>query len=263
MISPTKSEAAPETGLEPGADASIVIEHVSVRYRVPLDPALTLKEYAIRRLTGRVRYVDHDALQDVSVTVGRGDAMGVIGPNGAGKTTLLRLVARVLSPTSGRVRVRGRVAPILDLVGAFHPELTGRENIFLNGTLLGLSRRDIAARFDRIVQFAELDAFIDAPVRTYSSGMVARLGFAVASDVDPEILVIDETLGVGDERFQVKCAARLDDFRRHGTTLLLVSHDMHSIVRLCSRAIWIDRGRLRLAGSAADVSAAYLAAQHP
>jgi homopolymeric O-antigen transport system ATP-binding protein len=256
MSSRTRSESVAVS------DAVVLIEHASVRYRLPVDQATSFKEFAIRRLTRRARYVTHDALRDVCVTVARGDAVGIIGQNGAGKTTLLRLVARVLPPTSGRVRVRGRVAPILDLVGAFHPELTGRENIFLNGTLLGLGRREIAARLDRIVEFAELDDFIDAPVRTYSSGMVARLGFAVASDVDPDILVIDEALGVGDERFQVKCATRLDVFRGRGTTLLLVSHDMQSIVRLCTHAVWIERGCVRQIGPAAEVTAAYLTAQH-
>ena len=243
-------------------DPVVLIERASVRYRLPVDQAMSFKEYAIRRLTGGVRYIYHDALREVSLAVGRGDALGIIGQNGAGKTTLLRLVARVLTPTSGRVRVRGRVAPILDLVGAFHPELTGRENIFLNSTLLGLGRRETASRLEHIVQFAELDDFIDAPVRTYSSGMVARLGFAVASDVDPDILVIDETLGVGDERFQMKCAARLDEFRGRRTTLMLVSHDMHSIVRLCGRAVWIDHGSVRQMGPAAEVADAYVAAQH-
>jgi len=239
----------------------VEIDHVSVHYRVPIDPVLSLKEYAIRRVTGRARYVEHAALDDVSLHAGPGDTVGIIGRNGAGKTTLLRLIARVLRPTSGRVRVLGRTAPILDLVGGFHPELTGRENIFLNGTLLGLTRREIDARIENIVSFAELDGFIDAPIRSYSSGMVARLGFAVASDVDPAVLVIDEALGVGDERFQVKCAARLDAFRARGTTLLLVSHDMHTIRRLCQRAVWIDRGRVRAEGPAGDVVDAYLDAQ--
>ena len=153
------------------------------------------------------------------------------------------------------------MAPILDLVGAFHPELTGRENILLNGTLLGLGRRAIVDRLDRIVAFAELERFIDAPLRTYSSGMVARLGFSVISDVDAEIVVIDEALGVGDEAFQLKCAARLDEIRRRGTTLLLVSHDLHSIVRLCAHALWLDHGRVQLAGSAEDIVAAYRAAR--
>jgi ABC-type polysaccharide/polyol phosphate transport system ATPase subunit len=244
------------------SDAPVIaIDGVTVRYRVPCDPALTLKEYAIRRLVRRVSFREIDALRDVSVTVREGEALAVIGPNGAGKTTLLRLVARVLTPTSGRVRVRGRVAPILDLVGGFHPELTGRENIYLNGTLLGLTRRDIDRRLSGIVAFAELDGFIDAPVRMYSSGMVARLGFAIASDVNPDILVIDEALGVGDARFQVKCAERLDRFRARGVTLVLVSHDMHSVRRLCTRALWIEHGRAHALGAVDEVVDAYLAAQ--
>jgi len=241
---------------------AVSFEDVGVRYRLPIEPAVSFKEYAIRRLTGRLGYADLDALAGVNLTVHHGDTLGIIGPNGAGKTTLLRLVARVLTPTSGRVRVWGRVAPILDLVGAFHPELTGRENILLNGTLLGLGRRAIADRLDRIVAFAELEQFIDAPARTYSSGMIARLGFAVVSDVDAEIVAIDEALGVGDQAFQLKCAARLDDIRRR-STLLLVSHDLHSIVRLCQQAVWIDHGRVRRMGAAAEVVAAYRAAQHP
>lgn len=242
------------------APGGILVEDVSVRYRVPLEPASSLKEYAIRRLRRTARFADHHALRGFSLSVSPGEAIGVIGSNGAGKTTLLRLVSRVVRPTSGRVRVSGRVAPILDLVGAFHPELTGRENIRLNGTLLGLTGREIDRRLEHIIAFAELREFIDAPMRTYSSGMIARLGFAVASDADPEILVIDEALGVGDERFQVKCAARLDRFRERGTTLLLVSHDMHSIRRLCTRVVWIDGGGARMDGPAGPVVDAYLAA---
>lgn len=246
------------------SDAPVVaIDDVTVRYRLPTDSGITLKEYAIRRLMRQVTFRTMDALSHVSVAVQAGEALAIIGPNGAGKTTLLRLVARVLTPTTGRVRVRGRVAPILDLVGGFHPELTGRENVFLNGTLLGLSRKEIERRFDGIVAFSELAEFIDVPVRMYSSGMVARLGFAIASDADPDVLVIDEALGVGDERFQLKCAERLDRFREKGTTLLLVSHDMHSVKRLCTRALWIESGRARLLGSSAEVVDAYLSAQRP
>ncbi len=197
----------------------------------------------------------------MSIDVSAGEALAVIGQNGSGKTTLLRLIARVLTPTSGRVRTTGRVAPILDIVGALQPDLTGRENIFLNGTLLGLTRRQIADRLDRIVDFAEVGEFIDAPLRTYSSGMVARLGFAIASDTEPDILVIDEALGVGDERFQRKCAARIDAIRARGTTFVLVSHDMHSVQRLCSRAVWLDGGRVRAIGPASSIVSAYLEAQ--
>ena len=228
---------------------------------MPYDRGKSLKEYAITRLRGGTAYLEHEALKDVSISIARGESVAIIGPNGSGKTTLLRLIARVLAPSAGRVRTWGRVAPMLDVVGAFHPELTGRENIFLNGTLLGLSRRDIDARLDRIVNFAEVGAFIDAPLRTYSSGMMARLGFAVASDTEADIVVVDEALGVGDERFQRKCAARIDAIQAHGTTFILVSHDMHSVQRLCSRALWLERGCVRATGAVADVVSAFLEAQ--
>jgi ABC-type polysaccharide/polyol phosphate transport system ATPase subunit len=240
---------------------AVRLDAVSVRYRVPQARTNSLKEYAIQRLQGAPGYLDFEALRDVSLEVAAGEALGVVGPNGSGKTTLLRLIARVLTPTSGRVRTAGRVAPILDIVGALHPELTGRENIVLNGTVLGLNRRQIADRLDGIVEFAEVGAFIDAPLRTYSNGMVARLGFAVASAAEADILVVDEALGAGDERFQRKCAARIDAICACGTTFILVSHDMHSILRLCSRALWLERGRVRAIGAAPDVVASFREAQ--
>lgn len=240
---------------------AVQFDEAGVRYRVPQDRTSSFKEYAIRRFRGGLRYIEHEALRDITLSVAPGDTLGIIGQNGAGKTTLLRLIARVLVPTSGRVRVRGRVAPILDIVGAFHPELTGRENVFLNGTMLGLSRREIASRMANIAAFAEIDTFMDAPLRTFSAGMIARLGFAVASEVDPDILVIDETLAVGDARFQVKCAERLDRFRAKGVTLLLASHDMSSIRRLCRRSLWLERGRARMLDATEAVVSAYLAAQ--
>jgi lipopolysaccharide transport system ATP-binding protein len=255
------SFAAADPGVVAMAGAAVRLDGVSVRYRVPQGRVSSLKEHAIRRLRGAVSYQDFEALRDVSLEVAVGEALAVIGPNGSGKTTLLRLIARVLTPTSGRVRTSGRVAPILDIVGALHPELTGRENIVLNGTVLGLNRRQIGDRLESIVEFAEVGAFIDAPLRTYSSGMMARLGFAVASDAEADILVVDEALGAGDERFQRKCAARIDAICARGTTFILVSHDMPSVLRLCSRALWLERGRPREIGPAADVVAAYREAQ--
>jgi ABC-type polysaccharide/polyol phosphate transport system ATPase subunit len=273
MIS-SVADSAVATQSEVAAPPAVQVDAVSVRYRVPRDRVASFKEYAIARLraatVGRLRadaggrdstHFDHEALTDVTFTVGKGEALAVIGPNGSGKTTLLRLIARVLSPSAGRVRTWGRVAPLLDVVGAFHPELSGRENIFLNGTLLGLSRREVARRLDRIIEFAEVGPFIDAPLRTYSSGMMARLGFAVASDIEADILVVDEALGVGDERFQRKCAARIEAIRAAGTTFILVSHDMHTVRRLCSQAVWLERGTVRGLGPAADVVAAFLEAQ--
>jgi lipopolysaccharide transport system ATP-binding protein len=173
----------------------------------------------------------------------RGEKLGIIGRNGAGKSTLLKLVSRVLSPTSGRIITRGQVAPLLELGAGFHTELTGRENVFLNGALLGHSQKEIKDHLEEILDFAQIDGYIDSPLRTYSSGMVARLGFAVATSWTPEILILDEILAVGDEEFQVKCFSKIDEFRSGGTTIFLVTHNLDTILTKCDRAGWI-RGKL-------------------
>jgi ABC-type polysaccharide/polyol phosphate transport system ATPase subunit len=267
MISPAVSDASlvPD-GIRLDAAAAappaVLLEDVSVRYHVTRGRAGSLKEHLLRRRSRTAAGPDfHDALRGVSLSIPSGEALGVIGSNGSGKTTLLRVMARVLRPSGGRARVRGRVAPIIDLVGGFHPELTGRENIVFNGTLLGLRRREIAARADGIVDFAEIGGFIDAPLRTYSAGMILRLGFAVATDLEPDILIIDEALGVGDAYFQRKCATRIDGLRGRGVTFVLVSHDMQSVRRLCTRVLWLDRGQSRMIGSPAEVIAAYQAGE--
>ncbi len=197
----------------------------------------------------------------VSFTVEAGSIVGLIGPNGAGKSTLLKLVARVLRPTSGKVIVRGQVAPLLELGAGFHPELTGRENIYLNGALLGFTQREMDKKFKRIVDFSELWDFIDAPMRTYSSGMWARLGFAVATDVNPDILIIDEVLSVGDESFQRKSAQRMQEFRDQGATILLVSHNLEIVEQMCHRVFWLDHGQLVKMGDPGMVINAYLQSQ--
>ena len=232
-------------------------ENVSVKYRVPHERISTFKEYAIRALQRRVTYDEFFALHDVSLDVKASEVFGVIGRNGAGKSTLLRVISRVMRPTGGRVWRQGRVAPLLELGGGFHPELTGRENVFLNGALLGHSRAEMARRFDEIVEFAELQDFIDTPLRSYSSGMAARLGFAVATAVQPDVLIVDEVLSVGDERFQQKCSARIDRFRSDGATILLVSHNATLVQTLCDRAVWLDKGRVKVVGPAAEVVSSY------
>jgi lipopolysaccharide transport system ATP-binding protein len=238
---------------------AIQLNGVSVRYRIPTEPVSTLKEHAIRLLQGRrAEYREFLALDEVDLQVERGEALGIIGRNGAGKSTLLRVVSRILRPTAGRVWVLGRVAPLIELGAGFHPELTGRENVYLNGAMLGFSRVEMQARFDSIVDFAELWDFIDAPLRTYSSGMMTRLGFAIASDVEPNILIIDEVFSVGDEAFQQKCLARMEAFRSRDTTILFVSHALDAIERLCDRAIWIDHGRIVQSGSVPEVAGPYL-----
>lgn len=233
------------------------LERVSVRFRVMYEKIDTIRAYLIHQLKRRVRYNEFWALQDVDLEVYKGEVLGIIGRNGAGKSTLLKVVSRVLRPTRGRVWVKGRVAPLLELSAGFHPELTGRENILLNGALLGFLRKEMEAKFDQIVDFAELWDFIDAPLRTYSSGMTARLGFAVATDVRPDILIVDEVLAVGDEAFRQKSEARMKRFQEWGTTILFVSHSAASVQAMCQRAVWLDKGMVRMVGEVGNVLEAY------
>jgi ABC-type polysaccharide/polyol phosphate transport system ATPase subunit len=233
-----------------------------VRYRVPQERVLTFKEYLIRWLRGRVVIEELHALSHVNLQVRRGESVGVIGRNGAGKTTLMKVIARVLRPSSGSIQVRGMVAP-LELGPGFDTELTGRENVFLNGAILRRSRKEMQRRLPDIVRFAELEHFIDAPLRTYSTGMVARLAFAVATDLQPEILLVDEVLSVGDIEFQQKCVARMQGFLARGATLVLVSHSPEQVVELCQRAVWIHEGRVVLDGPAAEVVRAFVEHANP
>jgi lipopolysaccharide transport system ATP-binding protein len=239
-------------------DDIIRLDNVSVHYHVAQERIGTFKEYAIRWLKGQIHHQNFRALDNISLDVKRGEVFGLIGKNGAGKSTLLKLVARVLRPTTGRVWVKGRVAPLLEVGAGFHPELTGRENIYLNGAMLGFTRREMDAKFERIVAFAELGDFIDAPLRTYSSGMWARLGFAVATDTQPEVLIVDEVLSVGDEAFQRKSFERIQSFREQGATILLVSHNLDAIESMCQRAVWLDHGKVAALDSAQSVVSQYL-----
>jgi ABC-type polysaccharide/polyol phosphate transport system ATPase subunit len=235
----------------------ILVDRVSVRYRIPRERIGSLKEYAIRKMKRRLFFDEFEALRDVSLEVNAGETLGVVGRNGAGKSTLFRLIARVMPPSVGRVVVAGRVAPLLELGLGFHSELTGRENIMLQGTLLGFSRGEMRRRSSRIVEWAELEEFIDAPIRTYSTGMAARLAFSVATDVEPDILLVDEALAVGDEGFQLKCHERIEDFRKAGKTVLFVSHALTQVRENCRRAIWIHEGRLVRDGDASSVTELY------
>jgi ABC-type polysaccharide/polyol phosphate transport system ATPase subunit len=257
----TALEAEPAAAMastDPGDSApAIQLEGVSVRYEFAKEPILSLKEYAIRSLQRRLQHGELVAIQDVSLVVERGASVGVVGPNGAGKSTLLKVIARVRRPSEGRVRVRGRVAPLMELGLGFHGELTGRENIVLQGAFLGFSRKEMLARIPRIAEFAELEAFLDVPVRTYSTGMASRLAFSVATDVDPDVLLIDEVLAVGDERFQGKCQDRMREFRARGKTFFLVSHSLGTIVESCERALWVSEGRIVRDGPAQEVTEAY------
>lgn len=236
------------------------LEDVSVVYKVNRQRIKSLKEYAIRRIRREIVTEEFWALRDVNLELKQGEVFGLIGRNGAGKSTLLKTVARVIRPTKGRVWVKGHVAPLLEMGAGFHVELTGRENIYLYGTLLGFSRDEMEEKFERIVDFAELWEFIDSPLRTYSTGMVTRLAFSIATDVQPDVLIVDEILGVGDEAFQKKSRDRMLGFCDKGTTVLLVTHSSALMVEMCERALWLDRGQAKMMGPARDVANAYHAA---
>lgn len=249
------------------SDVVIHVEHLAKRYRIGAkeEPYLTLRDSLARLATSpfRRRAVADDstvlwALDDVSFDVRQGEVVGLIGGNGAGKSTLLKILSRITKPTRGRARIVGRVGSLLEVGTGFHPELTGRENIFLNGAILGMRRAEIARKFDAIVSFAEVERFIDTAVKYYSSGMYVRLAFAVAAHLDPEILIVDEVLSVGDARFQQKCLGKMDDVAKGGRTILFVTHNMAAVYRLATSAIWLDRGRVMSMGTPRATVAAYL-----
>jgi len=234
---------------------AISVEGVSRRFRIHARDARTLKDLFVQR--GRAEATDVWALRDVSLDVARGEAVGLIGRNGSGKTTLLRIVAGIIKPTTGRVRAEGRIGSLLELGAGFHPDFTGRENVFLNGAIYGLRRADIRQRFDEIVAFAELEHAIDRPVRTYSSGMTVRLGFAIAAFLDADVLLLDEVFAVGDESFQRKCFGRIARFKQEGGTIVFVSHDASAVERLCERAVLLDSGSVAFDGPTREAIARY------
>jgi len=254
------SETSACLQVQSAKDEVLRLEDVSVVYKVTKERISSLKEYTIRRFKREVLHEEFWALRDVSLTLNRGDVFGVVGRNGAGKSTMLKVIAKVLRPSHGRVWVKGNVAPLLEMGAGFHVELTGRENVYLYGSLLGFSRQEMDAKFDRIVDFAELWDFIDVPLRTYSTGMLMRLGFSIATDIQPDILIVDEILGVGDEAFQRKSRARMLDFCNHGATVILVTHNADLVRSTCERAMWLDHGEMKLAGSVPEVLDAYHAA---
>ena len=240
---------------------AVELKGISKRFRRRTERpiATSLKSYLLHDLW-RPRDRSRDviwALRDVSLVVKRGCTCGIIGPNGAGKSTLIKLVGRILEPDSGQVRVRGSVAALIELGAGFHPELTGRENVLINGMILGLTKKQVRARIDEIVEFAELRNYIDDPVRTYSSGMFMRLGFAVATSVVPDVLIVDEVLAVGDEKFQRKCLSRMRELRRRGKTILVVSHDLEAVRSMCDEACLLESGRIRASGRPARTVAVY------
>ena len=251
---PAYPPVKPETEGAPAIRPAIRVAGLSKCYRRYASPQDRLLQAL---LPGRQRFTEFWALRDISFHVDRGETLGVIGANGAGKSTLLQLLSGTLTPTEGTIAVAGRVAALLELGAGFDPDFSGRENVYLNAAILGLSRREIDARFQAIADFAEIGAHLELPVKTYSSGMAMRLAFAVAAHVEAEVLIIDEALAVGDARFVQKCMRFLNDFRKRGT-LLFVSHDTAAVLGLCARAIWLDQGRMRALGPAKEVCEAYL-----
>lgn len=240
------------------SDEAIRVGDISKRFRIPKVPSRTMKEAAIRFLKRRLEYDEFWALKGVDFSVKKGEAVGIIGRNGSGKSTLFKLISGVLKPTAGSIRVCGRISPMIELAAGFHHELTGMENIYLNCAIYGMSRVEASRKVGAILDFAEIGDFIYSPVRVYSSGMLARLGFAVAVNVEADVLLIDEVLAVGDAEFQRKCFDKIKELKGRGITIVYVSHDLKSVEELCDRVVWFDQGMVMVDGNADRVTGEYL-----
>lgn len=230
---------------------------ISMRYLMTYDRIQSIKEYIVQMLRGKIKYEEFWALKNVSFEVERGEVVGIIGHNGAGKSTLLKVISGILKPTGGELEVHGNVVPMLELGSGFDHDLTGRENIFLNGSILGYSEKYLKEKYEQIVEFSELGKFIDVPIRNYSSGMLMRLAFSIATVVQPEILIVDEILAVGDAAFQEKSKTRMLELMGGGTTVLFVSHSLEQIREMCDRVIWLEHGQVKAIGPTNDICDAY------
>ena len=256
-----KSQAAQyvKTGdFELDEDILIDVNDVGMRFRMPTEKIDNMKEYFIKLIKGKLKYRNFHVLDGINLQVRRGESLALIGRNGAGKSTLLRIIAGIIEPTAGFVRTRGNMAPLLKLGAGFDSNATGKENIFLNGAMLGFSKREMQKKYDSIVEFSELKDFMNVPIKNYSSGMLTRLGFSIAVDIHPDILLIDEILAVGDTPFQKKCAEKIDSLRKEGTTFIVVSHSMEQVKRLCQRAVYLKNGKIIQYGTAQEVADRYL-----
>lgn len=236
----------------------IEVRNCAMMFNKSSEKVDNIKEYLIKLAKRQLLFEEFWALNGISLTITKGETVGIIGLNGSGKSTLLKLIAKVLKPTKGTIEVYGDVAPLIELGAGFDMDLTARENIFLNGAVLGQNRDEMQRKFDEIIQFSELEGFIDTPLKNYSSGMIARLGFSIATSTTPDILIVDEVLGVGDYKFQEKCQKRMKGIIQNGVTILFVSHSIDQVLSLCERAIWLDKGRLVMDGKADDVCKKYM-----
>ena len=240
---------------------ALKVEDISIRFNLSKEKVDNLKELLIKKIKGEtIRFNEFWALKNINFELQKGDRLGILGLNGAGKSTLLKVIAGVYKPTTGKVTRNGHIAPMIELGAGFDPNYTGRENIFLYGSVLGFSRSFLEEKYDEILEFSELGEFIDVPIKNYSSGMAARLGFAIATIVRPDILICDEVLAVGDYAFQQKCERRMSEMRKNGTTLLYVSHSIDSVKSVCDHALWLDKGVVRMSGDVETVGNAYMEA---
>ena len=246
--------------METRNDICIRVENASVRFNMASEKVDNIKEYAIKLLKKELRFKEFYALKDIDLTIRQGESWALVGRNGAGKSTLLKLISKIISPYKGRVWTNGSIAPMIELGAGFDPNLTAMENIYINGAILGHSRREMKEYYEEIVDFAELHNFMGMPIKNYSSGMRARLGFAVATMVKPDILIVDEVLAVGDAAFQKKCKARMQDMLSGGTTLLFVSHSNAAVREMCENAVWLDHGEIKMIGTSGEVCEKYEAA---
>ncbi|GCA66076.1 teichoic acid ABC transporter ATP-binding protein [Mediterraneibacter butyricigenes] len=234
-------------------DIVVKVDHVSMRFNLSSEKVDNMKEYFIKRIKNNMKYDEFWALSDVTFDVKKGESVALIGLNGCGKSTLLKTIAGVLKPTKGSVKIYGNIAPMIELGAGFDMDLTARENVFLNGAILGYSRKEMQKHYDGIVEFSELEEFMDVPIKNFSSGMLARLAFAIATIGTPDILIVDEVLSVGDFRFQEKCEKRIQGMMKKDTTILFVSHSIDQVKKICNRAIWIEKGRIREDGTSEEV----------
>lgn len=238
-------------------DIAISVKNVTMKFNMSKDKVDNLKEYFVKLIKKQLRYTEFIALEDIGFDVKKGEVWGIVGLNGAGKSTLLKVVSGILKPTKGEVIINGNISPLIELGAGFDPELTAKENVYLNGYVLGYSKQYIDEKFDEIIEFAELQDFLDVPIKNFSSGMVARLGFSIATTVRPDILIVDEILAVGDYKFQEKCEKRISDMMSGGTTVIIVSHAITQIERLCNKVIWLEKGKVKMTGDAQKVCDKY------